>query len=587
MSRFHVSHRFVGLSLALVIAGCTVGTQSFAEPPAALSTLAGPLLPKEPFQSEASYQLYNTLVAEMLIRQGKIKQAAQHYVLAVGQGADKALAKRATEIAIQAGEPVLAKAALDQWASLEPDTVEVHQYRVLLNAQLGNYDDAVIDAIWVRDYIEKKEGHGFEYVVSLLALDAGSANAAYEVIKRYATKVESTPKIQLVLATFALSANKAEEVLTLTESVQKNGDTAQKEEATRLRAKALLSLERVSDALTTLEPYAKNTKNQELKLEYGRMLIMADRREDARPIYKQLYAEQPENADILYTLGLLYLEQEEFAFAEPLMKKLLEIPERKYEANYFLAQVYEGQKRIDESLAAYDEALNGDFARDAIGRKSALLHKEKGLAAAQAWLDGLLEKATMPEQKVTALMAKGQLLHDAAEYQKAVDTFNKAEEFGSKKRDILYARSLSYDRMGNVEQAEKDLREVISLDPKDADALNALGYMLVVNTNRYQDAQDLIKQALDLRPDSPAVMDSMGWVMFKKGDAKGAEDWLRKAYEKMPDPEIGAHLVEVLSANGKIEEARKLFKEMLAKYPEDKQLADVKQRIADLADKRN
>ena len=586
MSRFHVSHRFVGLSFALVIAGCTVGTQSYAEPPAALSALAGPLLPKEPFQSEASYQLYNTLVAEMLIRQGKIKQAAQHYVLAVGQSKDKALAKRATETAIQAGEPVLAKAALDQWATLEPEVVEVHQYRVLLNAQLGNYDAAVEDAIWVRDHIEKKEGHGFEYVVSLLALDAGPVNA-YEVIKRYATKVENTPKVQLVLATFALSANKPEAVLEGTESVQKSGDAAQKEEAVRLRAKALLSLDRVSDALGALEPYAKSTKNQELKLEYGRMLIMADRREDARPIYKQLYAEQPENADILYTLGLLHLEQEEFSFAEPLMKKLLEVPERKYEANYFLAQIYEGQKRTDEALTAYDEALNGDFARDAIGRKSALLHKEKGLAAAEAWLDSLLDKATMPEQKVTALMAKGQLLHDASEYQKAIDTFNKAEEFGSKKRDILYARSLSYDRMGNVAQAEKDLREVVKLDPKDADALNALGYMLVVSSTRYQDAHDLIKQALELRPDSPAVMDSMGWVLFKKGDAKGAEDWLSKAYDKMPDPEIAAHLIEVLSVNGKRDDARKLFKEMIAKYPDDKQLADVKQRVADLAEKTN
>ena len=314
---------------------------------------------------------------------------------------------------------------------------------------------------------------------------------------------------------------------------------------------------------------------------------MADRRDDARPIYKQLYAEQPDNADILYTLGLLHLEQDEFVFAEPLMKKLLEIPERKYEASYFLAQIYEGQKRIDEALKAYDEALNGDFARDAIGRKSALLHKEQGLPAAQAWLDSLLEKATLPEQKVTALMAKGQLLHDAGQYQPAIDLFNKAEEFASKKRDILYARSLSYDRMGKVEQAEKDLREILQLDPKDADALNALGYMLVVSTTRYQDAYDLIKQALDLRPDNPAVMDSMGWALFKKGDAKGAEEWLRKAHDKMPDPEIGAHLVEVLSVNGKIEEARTLLKAMLAKYPDDKQLVDVKQRIAALADQTN
>ncbi len=584
MSHSRLSGRFLGLSLALVIAGCTVGGQSFADPPSDLSPLAGPLLPKQPFQSEASYQMYNTLVAEMLVRQSKFKQAAQHYVLAAARSKDRALVKRATETALQAQEPVLAKAALDQWATLEPESPEVHQYRVLLNAQLGNYDDAVTDAIWVRDHIEKKEGHGFEFVVSLLALEAGPGNA-YEVFKRYAEKVDASPKVQLVLATFALSAGKAEEVLTATDAVQKSGDAAQKEQAARLRAKALSALGREVEAISLLEPYAKGSKDQELKLEYGRMLIMADRREDAHPIYKQLHEEQPENADILYTLGLLYLEKEEYASAEPLMKKLLDIPERKYEASYFLAQIYEGQKRLDDALAAYDEALNGDFFRDAVGRKSSLLRKEKGLQAAREWLASLQEKSAIAEQKVTALMAEGQLLHDEGQFQQAIDTFNKAEQFGSSKRDILYARSLSYDRMGNVEQAEKDLREIIKNDPKDADSLNALGYLLTISTTRYQDARELIGKALELRPDSPAVMDSMGWVMFKLGELEGAESWLRKAFEKMPDPEVASHFIEVLSAQGKKDEAQKILQDMLVKFPDDKQLTDVKGRVVGLSGK--
>ncbi len=581
MSRSRLSRRFLGLSMTLVVAGCTLGGESFADP-AVAATRLDPLLPKTPFQSEVGYQMYNTLVAEMLIRDGKLKQAAQHYVMAASRSEDVSLVKRATETALQAEEPLLVKAALERWTTLEPDSVEARQYRILLNTQLKAYDAALDDMVWVRDFVEKKEKHGLEFVVSLLALESGSADA-YEVFKRYAEKIDPSAKAQLIVATFALSANQPEAVLSATDAVQASGDDAQKEQGARLRSKALLALNRTDEAIATLQPIVKDTKDNDLKLDYGRMLIMADRREEARPVFKQLYATQPENADILYTLGLLYLEQEEYAFAEPLMKKLLNVPERKYEASYFLAQIYEGQQRLDDALAAYDDALNGDFAKDAVGRKSSLLLKEQGLEVARGWLAGLIEKASLPAEKVTALMADGQLLHDAGQYQAAIDSFNKAEQFGSSKRDILYARSLSYDRLGNVTQAEKDLQEVLKDDPEDADSMNALGYMLTVNTTRYDEARQLIEQSLALRPASPAVMDSMGWVMFKQGELEGAEKWLRQAFEKMEDPEVASHLIEVLSARGKRDEARQILQDMLVKYPEDKLLADVKERLVGLS----
>ncbi|MEZ5450790.1 MAG: hypothetical protein R3E89_18080 [Thiolinea sp.] len=135
-----------------------------------------------------------------------------------------------------------------------------------------------------------------------------------------------------------------------------------------------------------LTPVIKTTRIGKLKLEYGRMLIMADRREEAKPLFKQLYASQPENADILPYAGTAVSGAEGIRFAEPLMKKLLKIPGRKHEASYFLAQIYEGQDRLDEALAAYDDALSGDFAREAIGRKTMLLKQEQGMDAALAWL---------------------------------------------------------------------------------------------------------------------------------------------------------------------------------------------------------
>lgn len=574
MTRNKISHRFASLSIAMFVAGCTVGGSTYADPPASTS-------PKT-FTSELSYRMYHTMAAEMMIKEGMLKQAAQHYAAVATRSDDPAIVRRATEAAIQAEEPELAKKLLTHWMTLEPDSVEARQYRILLRSRLGEYDEVVEDVVWVRDYIEKKEGHGFEFIVSLLALEAGVDNA-YEIFQRYADKIDDSPQARLVVTTLAVNADKYEEALKAAELVQRDGNGSQKEQAVKLSARALLGLKRTSDAVDMLTPVVKDTKDQELKLEYARMLIMADRREEARPIFKQLYAAQPENADILYTLGLLYLEQKEYAFAEPLMNKLLKIPERKHEASYFLGQIYAGQERLDDALAAYDDALSGDFVKEAIGHKSVLLQQEKGLDVARAWLKEKLADTDIPARKLAFLMADGQLLHDEGRYKEAVAVYDSAEKYGISQRDILYARSLSYDSMGNTEQAEKDLRAILADDEDDADAMNALGYMLTVNTDRYKEAKELISKALEHNPSSPATLDSMGWVLFKLGDMTGAEKYLRDAFDKMPDPEVASHLIEVLSQQGKKDEAGKILKDMLAEYPDDKRLVEIKERLVELS----
>ena len=145
---------------------------------------------------------------------------------------------------------------------------------------------------------------------------------------------------------------------------------------------------------------------------------------------------------------------------------------------------------------------------------------------------------------------------------------------------MLYSRALSQEKSGNFAAAETDLQAVLTLQPDNATVLNALGYMLAVNTQRYADATDLIGKALAARPDDPAVMDSMGWVLFRTGKLEEAENWLRKAYNLLPDPEVASHLVEVLIARGNKTEAKAILDTMLGKFPDDKLLLPFKAKLA-------
>jgi len=529
------------------------------------------------FSSPLSYQIYNILAAEMYAHQGNMGQAALHYVAAAQQSSDPVLARRAMDAAISAQDNALSARALARWITLEPNSPEARQSSALVNLRAGKFDEAVADLVSVRDGVDKKGGHGFEFVVSLLALEP-QTEKAYGTLKRYVEKEDSSPRAQLALAALALSSDQFEGALQASKTVQQHGTAVQKEQAARLIAKALLGLHRVPEALAELAPLAKTSHDPALKLDYARLLILSDRRADATPFFKQLYKSKPEDADIVYTLGLLYIEQKEYALAEPLIKKLVDMPGHAEDAQYFLGQIYEGEKHNKEALEAYRQAAGSSFALEAMTRAASLVLADKGLDAARDWLHTQYGSAQTDARKVSVLLAESQLLQDAKRYPDAVTVLDSADKLVPGNFEVIYARSLVREKLKDFTGSEADLRILIKQQPDNPTVLNALGYMLTTNTARYAEADGLIRQALKARPNDPAILDSMGWVTYRLGKQAEAEGWLRKAHDLMKDPEIASHFVEVLSALGKHEEAKRILQEMLVKFPNDQMLMQVKEK---------
>jgi Tfp pilus assembly protein PilF len=146
-------------------------------------------------------------------------------------------------------------------------------------------------------------------------------------------------------------------------------------------------------------------------------------------------------------------------------------------------------------------------------------------------------------------------------------------------QDLLYARALLLEQAGNAKAAEDDLAVILKHAPDDADALNALGYTLTLHTNRYREAQGYIQRALSLQPDDPAIMDSMGWVEHRLGQDAQALAYLQKAYAVQPDPEIAAHLVEVMLATGDQDGAHALWLKASAADPDNPALTALSSRF--------
>jgi Flp pilus assembly protein TadD len=158
-------------------------------------------------------------------------------------------------------------------------------------------------------------------------------------------------------------------------------------------------------------------------------------------------------------------------------------------------------------------------------------------------------------------LAEAQLLRDQKAWGEAEKVLGEANKQFADDVDLLYEQAMMAEKTNNLEQMERLLRRVIELKPDHHHAYNALGYSLAERNIRLPEARELIKKALDLSPGEPFITDSLGWVEYRLGNSEEALRLLRGAYQSRPDPEIAAHLGEVLWATGQVEEARRIWRE--------------------------
>ena len=142
--------------------------------------------------------------------------------------------------------------------------------------------------------------------------------------------------------------------------------------------------------------------------------------------------------------------------------------------------------------------------------------------------------------------------------------------------ELLYDLALTAEKLERL-IFEKHLRELINVKPDHA-AYNALGYSFADRNTRLPEARKLIEKALEIAPEDYFIIDSLGWVLYREGDLKGAARELRRAYSGRPDAEIGAHLGEVLWVMGERDE-RRVWDEALKAGPENETLLKTIKRL--------
>ena len=212
-------------------------------------------------------------------------------------------------------------------------------------------------------------------------------------------------------------------------------------------------------------------------------------------------------------------------------------------------------------------------------REAALLAQTGKIDEALSKLQQLSEISQDNNSQVKVYLAQAEVLRAAHREQEAMTIYNNALKDSPENVDLLYARALTAEKLNMLDVTESDLRMVLVHEPDNANALNALGYTLADRTERLQEAREYILRAAALLPDDPAVLDSLGWVYYRLGEMEKAINWLRKAFAKLEDAEIAAHLGEVLWVDGQLEEAEKIWQRGLEVKADHPVLLDTIKRL--------
>jgi len=580
----------VALALALSPAAAPAQSQTQQAPQPGADKSAAPARDARQPQGLTAEIMYRLLVGDVALQRGDTALAARAYYEAARDTRDARIARRATEISLAARQRALALDSARLWSELEPGAERPKQ--VIAGLQNGG---AVADgrafgsdlqAELERALAEAAAGPNSRLGEAFLQLNRLLANESDKVATFKLVRALAQPYPNVAEAHFAVALAAYNTGLT------DMGTTAIATQAID-RALALKPLWE-QGILLKVEILAKNTPDRAadylvdlLKAEpdskaalsaLAQVRIQQKRYGDAVAILDKLWENDKENHEYQFGMAMLAIQMKDWARAETLFEELKRVDYGDDGiVDFYLAQIAEETGRYELALERYKEVPDGERGWLAKLRAGLMLGKLGRLDEAHDYLASL--PAVSIEQQIQVQQTEAQVLRDAGDNAKAYAVLVAALEKYPDDPDLLYDTAMVAEKLDKLDVVEQKLKRLIELKPGNAHALNALGYTLVDRTTRVAEGLALVERALELAPDDPFILDSVGWANFRMGNLDEAEKHLRRAMEQRPDPEIAAHLGEVLWAKGDRVRAQDVWQSQLKTTPDNAVLQETVRRL--------
>lgn len=517
-----------------------------------------------PFGSDTLYAL---LVAEIAGERQRFDVMLSNYVQQAEATDDPLVTARAARLARYLNAHDTALKMARHWIELEPENPEAH---FIAAAELVQ-DNRLLDAVAHAEFLlEHGETSGLD-AIAARAQQADDPALSSQLLPKYQRMLAENPAQPALLIGASLlyqDLGDLEQALSHAQAAAalEPDDFQSAAQETRV----LQQLGRHDQAREKLSQLvARHPANAHLRLQYARALLKTDL-PAAQKEFEKLLAEAPEDADLMMTVGLIELERQQLDAAKSRFQSLLSSDRHRSSAHYYLGRIATAQSDRDGAISHFRQVGPGNDYLPALSQLTELMATA---GEQQAALELVRQKrsktpASNADQVEGLFLLEAHVLSSQNQLAEALTPLEQGLEQFPDSTKLLYTRAMLFARMDDLARAEADFKKVLALKPDNAAALNALGYTLADRTDRLEEAYQYIREAYRLAPDDPAIIDSLGWVEYLRGNHEAALKNLRNAMELMPDHEIAAHLGEVLWVTGNKKEAQQVWQRGLQLHPE-------------------
>ena len=546
---------------SLLLTACAQAPQrTEPAPPAEPQAEAAPALPNVELSDEL---LYEFLLTEIANQRGHKALAVEGSTDIARKTRDPRLARRAAQLAFESGDMNKSIEAFRQWQEIEPASPLAGRMLASVLLRGGKPDEAQPELAKLLEAEKANPGTGFMQVFQLVA-PYPDKPAALKLMRDLAQPYPQVAEAHWSVAQLAQQAG--DNPLALSEVRQARSLRPEWDMAASLEAQ-LLQKNAPQQALEVLRRYLSDYPDaHEIRLQYARTLLEQKQFQLSRTEFQRLAKDNPDNPDLAFAIALISLQMNDLQDAEAQFRQALGKGKKNQDTvQYYLGQLGEAKENEDEAIAHYREVKGGEYQFAARLRVAYLLSKRGKLDEAREYLHQT--QVANNQQRVQMLLIEAQLLREAKRLEDAYQVLQQGLAKLPNHPDLLYETAMLADRIGKPDIFEQLIRKLIQVKPDHAHAYNALGYSLLERNERVAEAVELVEKALQLAPDDAAIMDSVGWGYYRSGRLDESLKLLRRAFAGNPDPEVAAHLGEVLWVHGDKDEARKIWQDSLRANP--------------------
>jgi tetratricopeptide (TPR) repeat protein len=513
--------------------------------------------------------------AQEALEENRYKDAAEAFREAAVESDDVEVAKQATRLSYSYGFNADALVAANRWIELEGDSDEALLYVAQLQLREGDIRRSQKS---FEKLLERGDEPVDERLVSLIPLlSQEDPESADQLMRRLSKPYKESAFAHYAAAVMALQAEDAEEA----------GKRAQKaieldEEWLQPKLVYARSLLLAGEQDAAIDYTARiigddPDPDPDARLELAIMMLSAGRDDDALSQINQIMLEQPGRTDALRLMAIINFRLENLDVAQSDFEELLASGRYTMDAFYYLARIADHREEKDRAIQLYSQVIHGQNAVISQRRASFLISEIEDADAAIAHLQEFGE--THPNFAVDMILAQAQLMSSLKMYDDALAQYDRVLSYDEDREDVTLGKAELLLRMGRQKDAIDLYREAVDRWPDSSMSLNALGYTLADRTDEYSEAAKLIKKALKLDPESAAIIDSYGWVLFRQGEFEMALAELQRAWEMLKDPEVASHIVEVQMKLDQGEAALQTLEDAELLFPESELLQGTRERF--------